>query len=162
VEVAGLAVYRLKFITGKIVLECWTKKPQLYCYESDRLQLKNFGTMKRRIAMKIVASLLMVGLMATPALAATQTLNDVSVVDVACSKSVAAGGDAHTRKCAIGCKDSGFGVLTTDDKFLKFDANGNAKILEALKASDKKDHLRVDVTGDVQGDTIKVVSVKLL
>ena len=43
--------------------------------------------------MKILASLLMAGLMATPALAATQTFNDVSVVDVACSKKVAADAD---------------------------------------------------------------------
>ena len=31
-----------------------------------------------------------------------------------------------------------------------------------LKASTKKDHLRVNVTGDVQGDTLKVASVQLL
>jgi hypothetical protein len=31
-----------------------------------------------------------------------------------------------------------------------------------LKASDKKDHVRANVSGDVQGDTIKVTSVKLL
>jgi hypothetical protein len=34
--------------------------------------------------------------------------------------------------------------------------------VEALKTSDKKDHLRVDVSGDVQGDTLKVTSIKLL
>ena len=112
------------------------------------------------MTMKILASLLALGLMAAPALAATQTFNNVSVVDVACSKRAAA--DAHTRECAIGCEESGFGILTADQKFLKFDANGNAKVLAALKASDKKDHLRVDVSGDVQGDTIKVTSVKLL
>jgi hypothetical protein len=38
----------------------------------------------------------------------------------------------------------------------------NKKITEALKASDKKDHLRADVSGDVDGDTLKVSSVKLL
>jgi hypothetical protein len=112
--------------------------------------------------MKMLASLLALGLMAAPALAATQTFNNVSVVDVACSKRAAADADAHTRECAIGCEESGFGILTADQKFLKFDANGNAKVLAALKASDKKDHLRVDVSGDVQGDTIKVTSVKLL
>jgi hypothetical protein len=112
--------------------------------------------------MKMLASLLALGLMAAPALAATQTFNNVSVVDVACSKRAAADADAHTRECAIGCGESGFGILTADQKFLKFDANGNAKVLAALKASDKKDHLRVDVSGDVQGDTIKVTSVKLL
>ncbi len=36
------------------------------------------------------------------------------------------------------------------------------QIVEALKASDVKDHLRVDVSGDVQGDTLKVTSIKLL
>jgi hypothetical protein len=112
--------------------------------------------------MKVLASLLMAGLMATPALAATQTFNDVSVVDVACSKKAAANADAHTRQCALGCKDSGFGIVTADNKFLKFDADGNAKILEQLKGSDKADHLRVNVSGDVNGDTIKVTSVKLL
>jgi hypothetical protein len=68
----------------------------------------------------------------------------------------------HTRQCALGCEDSGFGIVTADQKFLKFDADGNSKIAAALKASDKKDHLRVNVTGDVDGDTIKVTSVKLL
>ena len=112
--------------------------------------------------MNMLTSLLALGLLATPALAETQTFNDVSVVDVACSKKVAATADAHTRECALACQKSGFGIVTEDKKFLKFDADGNAKILAALKASDKTDHLRVNVSGDVQGDTIKVTSVKLL
>ena len=112
--------------------------------------------------MKILASLLLAGLTATPALAATETFSDVSVVDVACSKKVAANPDAHTRDCALMCEKSGFGIVTADKKFLKFDADGNAKVLTELKASDKKDHVRANVSGDVQGDTIKVTSVKLL
>jgi hypothetical protein len=112
--------------------------------------------------MKMLTSLLALGLMATPALAETQTFKDVSVVDVACSKKVAADADSHTRDCALMCAKSGYGIVTADKKFLKFDADGNAKIAAALKASDKTDHLRVNVSGDVQGDTIKVASVKLL
>jgi len=112
--------------------------------------------------MKILASLLALGLMAAPALAATETFNDVSVIDVACSKKAAADADAHTRECALTCQKSGFGILTADKKFLKFDADGNAKVLAVLKASNKTDHLRVNVSGDVEGDTIKVTSVKLL
>ena len=112
--------------------------------------------------MKMLASLLALGLMATPALAATQTFNDVSILDVACSKKAAATADAHTRECALMCKESGFGIVTADQKFLKFDADGNAKMLEQLKASDKADHLRVNVSGDVKGDTIEVKSIKLL
>jgi hypothetical protein len=49
-----------------------------------------------------------------------------------------------------------------DQEFLKFDAAGNAKIAEELKASSKKDHLRVNVSGEVEGDTLKVSSVELL
>ncbi len=111
--------------------------------------------------MKMPASLLMIGLMVTPALAATQNFNDVAVVDVACSKTTASDSDSHTRACALICQKSGFGIVTVDKKFLKFDADGNAKMLAELKATDKADHLRVNVSGDVQGDTIKVSSVQL-
>lgn len=113
--------------------------------------------------MKKVASLaLLFGICAIPAFSATETFNDVSVIDSNCSTKAAADPDSHTRECALKCQASGYGILTKDHKFLKFDSAGNAKIAEALKASDKKDHLRVDVTGDVEGDTLKVSSIKLL
>lgn len=111
--------------------------------------------------MKILVSALALGLMAVPAFAAAETFNNVSVIDVGCSKKAAANADAHTRECALACAKSGFGILTEDNKFLKFDAKGNKEILAELKASDKTDHLRADVTGDVDGDTLKVESVKL-
>jgi hypothetical protein len=111
---------------------------------------------------KAVSFLVLLGLAAMPALAAVETYKDVAVVDVNCSKKVAADPDSHTRACALKCAASGFGIVTKDRQFLKFDAEGNAKIADALKASDKKDHLRVDVSGDVQGDTLKVTSIKLL
>ena len=106
--------------------------------------------------MKKFASLcVLLGLCAMPALAAVETYNNVPVVDVNCSKKAAADPDSHTRACALKCQASGFGIVTKDNRFLKFDAEGNSSITDQLKASDKKDHLRVDVTGDVQGDTLK-------
>jgi hypothetical protein len=111
---------------------------------------------------KILTSLLAFGLLAAPALAETKTFNDVAVVDVACSKKVVADVDSHTRECALKCQKSGFAIVTPDKQILKLDASGNAKVAEALKASDKVDHLRVNVSGDLQGDTLKVTSVKLL
>jgi hypothetical protein len=111
---------------------------------------------------KAVSFLVLLGLAAMPALAAVETYKDVPVMDVNCSKKVAADPDSHTRACALKCAASGFGIVTKDKQFLKFDAEGNAKIADALKASDKKDHLRVDVSGDVQGETLKVTSIKLL
>jgi len=99
---------------------------------------------------------------AVSALAATESFSNVPVVDVNCSKKAAADPDSHSRDCALKCAASGFGIVTKDNQFLRFDAEGNTKIVNALKASEKKDHLRVDVSGDVTGDTLKVTSVKLL
>ena len=93
---------------------------------------------------------------------ATNTFDDVPVVDVNCSKKVAATPDSHTRECALKCSASGFGIVTKDNQFLKFDAEGNKQITKLLKESDKKDHLRVDVSGDLEGDTLRVTAVKLL
>ena len=72
--------------------------------------------------------------------------------------------EAHTRECALipACEKSGYGVFTYDNKFLKFDAAGSRKALAALKASKKEDDLKVEVTGEIQGDTIKVASLKLV
>ena len=112
--------------------------------------------------MKKLGYLALLGLFALPAFGATQTFTDVPVVDSNCSKKVADNPDSHTRACALKCEASGYGVITSDKKFLKFDAEGNKQVVVALKASDKKDHLRADVTGEVQGDTLKVTSIKLL
>jgi hypothetical protein len=111
---------------------------------------------------KLASFFVLFGLCAMPAFAAVETYKDVTVVDVNCSTKVAADPDSHTRACALKCSASGFGVVMQDKHFLKFDAQGNTKIIEALKASGKKDHLRVDVSGDVQGDMLKVTSIKLL
>jgi hypothetical protein len=72
--------------------------------------------------------------------------------------------EAHTRECALmpECQKSGYGVYTQDNKFLKFDEGGNRKALAAIKASSKLDDFEVEVTGEVKGDSIKVVSLKIL
>jgi hypothetical protein len=110
---------------------------------------------------KLSSFLVLVGLCAMPALAAASTYDNVPVVDVNCSKKVAADPDTHTRACALKCASSGFGIVTEDQQFLKFDAAGDAKIVEALKASGAKDHLRVNVEGNLQGDTLQVTPIKL-
>ena len=71
---------------------------------------------------------------------------------------------AHPKSCLLlpECQRSGFGVFTYDDKFLKFDAAGSQKALALIKgAKEKEDDYRVEVTGEIQGDTIKVASLKL-
>ncbi len=72
--------------------------------------------------------------------------------------------EAHTKECLLmpECMKSGYGVYTSDNKFLKFDEAGNRKALAAIKTSKQLDDFEVEVTGEVKGDTIKVLSLKLL
>lgn len=98
---------------------------------------------------------------ALPALAGAETWTNAAMVDVSCSAKAKANPDAHTRSCALACAKSGYGILTSDGTFLKFDQKGNDEALAALKKTNKKDHLRVTVNGELSGDTIHVQSVKL-
>jgi hypothetical protein len=105
-------------------------------------------------------------LMLMAGFAAAAQVNGI-LMDKMCSMKAAKEGQQaaimHTRECALmpPCQKSGYGVFTTDGKFLTFDDAGKTKALEALQASQKKDNLKVSVTGDVAGDTIKVSRVKL-
>lgn len=96
-----------------------------------------------------------------PLLCTAETWKDVPLVDVNCSAKVKDHPDAHTRVCALQCAKSGFGILTADGTFLKFDAEGNQQAATALKASQSSDHLRATVTGRREGDTINVASLKM-
>jgi hypothetical protein len=70
----------------------------------------------------------------------------------------------HSRDCALmeDCVKEGYGVLTADGTFINIDPAGKDIVVQALKASTKKDDLRVQVAGELTGDTIKIVSIKIL
>ena len=89
-----------------------------------------------------------------------ETWKNVSVIDTMCLDKAKANPDKHTKKCALACEDGGYGLITADGKFLKFDAAGNEKTVKALEATSKTDSLRATVEGTVSGDEIKVASVK--
>lgn len=101
-------------------------------------------------------------LAALPAVAAAETWKNAPLVDSHCVAKVKANPDAHERSCAIQCASGGYGILTAEGDYLKFDEAGSAKALEALKTSDKKDTLRADVTGTRDGSTLKVESIALV
>lgn len=89
------------------------------------------------------------------------------LMDKMCSMKAAKEGQKaatmHTRQCAMmpDCEKSGYGVFTADNKYLIFDPAGNEQSAAALKTSKKKDNLKVKVNGEINGDTIKVASLKL-
>jgi hypothetical protein len=71
----------------------------------------------------------------------------------------------HTRQCLLmpACRRSGYGVFTYETtKYLSFDAAGNQKALALIQTSKKGEDMRVEVTGEIQGDKIKVNALKLL
>jgi hypothetical protein len=56
----------------------------------------------------------------------------------------------------------GYGIVTNDNNFFKFDDLGNKKAIQLLKNINHKDDLKVIVNGDIDGDTIKVTNMSLL
>ena len=114
--------------------------------------------MIRRIACALLAAAL-----ATPLVAAAETWSNVALVDQGCAtkEKVAANPDSHTRDCGLQCAKNGFGVFTADGKYLKLDADGSKKALDALKASAQKDHLRVNVTGTLADGVVHVQTLEM-
>jgi hypothetical protein len=106
--------------------------------------------MKRLAILTAAASLLSVAAFA-------ETWNG-TLVDVMCKDKDIAG---HTRKCALGCAKSGFGIVTSEGKFMKFDEAGNAKALAALKATKKENDLKAKVEGSLDGDIVQVSSIEI-
>jgi hypothetical protein len=80
-----------------------------------------------------------------------------TVVDFMCrGKDLA----SHTRECSLSCAKSGFGMVTAEGKFLKFDEAGNARTLSALKSAAKEKDLKAKVTGTLDGDLLKVQTIE--
>jgi hypothetical protein len=104
--------------------------------------------------MRLIAlSLLMLG-----SLAAADSFSG-TVVDVMCKGKDLSG---HTRECAVTCAKSGYGLVTADGKFLKFDESGNARTLSSLKKLAKEKDLKAKVTGTMDGDVLKVQSIEFV
>lgn len=111
----------------------------------------------RKLLIAVVVSL------SLPSLALAATWENVSLVDQMCAskEKVKANPDNHPTSCLLQCADSGYGIQTQDGKFVKFDAAGNKLALAELKKTSKKDHIRVNVTGEQKGDVIQVSSLKM-
>lgn len=81
-----------------------------------------------------------------------------TLVDVMCKNNDLA---SHTRECALSCAKSGYGIVLSDGKFIKFDERGNAKALATLKAATKEKDLKAKVSGVLKDDVIQVDSIQI-
>jgi hypothetical protein len=115
------------------------------------------------MTMKKVLLLAAAALVALPLVARAETWKNASLLDTMCSskEKVMKDPDAHPTACALQCEKSGFGIVDSSGKYLKFDKAGNEQVAAALKSTKKTDHLRVTVDGSLKGDTIAVKSVTL-
>ena len=100
---------------------------------------------------------LIAGLVFSSVIALAETWTG-TVVDVMCKNNDLA---SHTRECALSCAKSGYGIVLSDGKFIKFDERGNAKALATLKAATKEKDLKAKVTGALNGEVIKVQAIEL-
>jgi hypothetical protein len=113
-------------------------------------------------------NLIGLGLLAGFSMAASGADVEGILIDKMCSAKALSGGQsaakAHDKDCLLqdACVKTGYGVYTSDGKYLKLDAAGDAKAVAAIKASKKTDNFMVRVTGNVEGDSIKVTNLKLL
>jgi hypothetical protein len=102
------------------------------------------------------------GLSVSPLAFSQETWTYVTLVDSMCARKVAEKPDAHTKDCAVKCAGSGFGILLEDGTLVKLDKAGNEKAMAALKATEKTDTLRVNVTGERSEDTITVKTIEFV
>ncbi len=84
------------------------------------------------------------------------------IADWNCVRPMVRDGRANTLKNNRSCSlmknydRAAYGLITDDKKFYRLEDPGNNKIRQLLKDTPDKDNLKVVVTGDIQGETIKV------
>jgi hypothetical protein len=88
------------------------------------------------------------------------------LVDLACAKADAGKPDwgaKHTKNCLQmpKCEASGYGILTSDDKVIRFDKAGNDEAKRFITASTKNNDFKVTVTGVLTGDEMTVTKIEL-
>lgn len=62
---------------------------------------------------------------------------------------------AHPIACALDRKEAGYGIIS-EGKFYRFDDHGNKQARLLLKATEKKENLKLRVEGHFEGTLIKV------
>ncbi len=99
--------------------------------------------------------------------AKTQTITGY-LVDVACAKENAAHPEPgfaakHDKGCLqmAECVQSGYAILTDDNKVIKLDKQSNETAKSLIASTDKKDNWKITATGVLNGDTFSAQSLKL-
>lgn len=90
------------------------------------------------------------------------------ITDWNCTQDMVRNGREKTLKQRHSCslvKDfrrSAYGLITDDKKFYKIDPQDNDRIVQILSDSPNKDNLKVVISGDLQGNTLKINTISML
>lgn len=90
------------------------------------------------------------------------------VVDWNCAKQMIQNGREKTfrdnRRCSLmkNYQRPVYGLITDDKKYFRLEDPGNGRILQLLRNTPDKDGLKVVVTGNIDGDTIRVTNISIL
>ena len=89
------------------------------------------------------------------------------IIDPNCAQDILKHGRHVVKKrheCSL-MKDyarEGYGMITDDRRFFRFDDAGNKRARELLKNTSDRDNLKVIVSGEIDGSIIKVANISLL
>jgi hypothetical protein len=108
--------------------------------------------------MKTITLLILAILVVAPLSAAEWT---GYLMDTMCAANRLDKASSHTTECMKSCKQSGFGLVTNEGKYIKFNEAGNLKALHELERTGKQEELLVKVTGEMKGGVIRVASVEV-
>lgn len=90
------------------------------------------------------------------------------ITDWACTQDMVRYGREKTlkerRNCSLvgNIRRSAYGLITSDKKYYKIDPKDNDRVIQMLSDSPNKDTLKVVISGDIQGDTIKINTISEL
>jgi hypothetical protein len=118
------------------------------------------GTPIKKLMLTVVLAFAVIGV--TRALASDSTTVKGYLVDVSCATKHAGEegfAEGHDKDCLEMCAKSGYGVLTSEGKFVKFDDDGNKKAESFIKSSENEAGWKVEVTGKLSGEKMSVESI---
>lgn len=90
------------------------------------------------------------------------------VTDWNCTQAMVQNGRENTlrrnRSCSLmkNFERSAYGLITQGKQFYRLEDPGNQHVLQLLRNTPDKDNLKVVVSGDIQGNTIKVANMSIL
>ena len=70
----------------------------------------------------------------------------------------------HTRDCALmgHCIESGYGIVTDDDRLVMLDAEATPKVVDTVEETDTEEGIRLRVIRDRQGGEMETTDVEEL